>query len=82
MKNYLSLKNLPIDWVGVRVDYIKIINKKNKPEPVLAIKKVISKRPVTVLVDKLHPLSFLPFNFDIIMRVPRHSIEDLLMAEE
>ena len=63
------------------MDYIKILNQKNKG-PTLAVKKVISERPAVVLVDKLDPVSFLPFSFNNIMRVPAHSIRDLLMAEE
>jgi len=68
-----------MDWVGVRVDYIKILNLKNV-RPALAVKKIISERPAVVLVDKLDPVSFLPFSFNNIMRVPTHSIKDLLMA--
>jgi len=63
------------------MDYIKILNLKNK-RPALAVKRVISRRPAVVLVDKLDPVSFLPFSFNNIMRVPVHSIKDLLMAEE
>jgi len=60
------------------VDYIKILNQKKKGRA-LAVKKVISKSPAIVLVDKLDPVSFLPFSFDNIMRVPAHSIKDLIL---
>lgn len=63
------------------MDYIKILNLKNV-RPTLAVKKVISERPAVVLVDKLDPNTMLPFSFNNIMRVPVHSIKDLLMAEE
>jgi len=63
------------------LDYIKILNLKNTGLA-LAVKKVISRRPAVVLVDKLDPVSFLPFSFNNIMRVPARSIKDLFMAEE
>lgn len=63
------------------MDYIKILNLKNV-RPALAVKRIISERPAVVLVDKLDPVSFLPFSFNNIMRVPVRSIRDLLMAEE
>lgn len=63
------------------MDYIKILNQKNK-RPSLAVKKVITKSPAVVLVDKLDPNTMLPFSFNNIMRVPTRSIKDLLMAEE
>jgi len=62
------------------VDYIKILNLKNV-RPALAVKKIISKRPAVVLVDKLDPVSFLPFSFDNVMRVPARSIKDLISED-
>ena len=63
------------------MDYIKILNLKNG-RPTLAVKKVISRSPAVVLVDKLDPNTMLPFSFNNITRVPTRSIKDLLMAEE
>ncbi len=59
------------------MDYLKIIKLKYV-KPTLAVKKVIRTRPTVVLVDKLDPVSFLPFSFNNIMRVPAHSIKDLI----
>jgi len=63
------------------VDYIKILNLKNR-RSTLAVKKIISERPAVVLVDKLDPNTMLPFSFNNITRVPARSIKDLLVAEE
>jgi len=63
------------------VDYIKILNSKELGST-LAVKKIISKRPAIVLADKLHPVSFLPYSFNNIIRLPNHSIKDLSMAGE
>jgi len=63
------------------MDYIKILNLRDG-RSTLAVKKVISKRPAVVLVDKLDSNTMLPFSFNNITRVPRRSIKDLFMAEE